>query len=381
MTGASAATTPSSRYRQKLADGFTPDPVQERAVSHLDALHAALVSRKGLFGRGRPARGLYLHGQVGIGKTFLMDLFYGCLPAGRKKRLHFHQFMQDIHLALKAQSGHKDPLARIGRELARDIDVLCLDELFITDVADAMIVYRLLESLFSQGVVLVTTSNFPPDKLYRDDLQPALFQPAIELITAHTTPLHLASHTDYRLLGDKAHKAYFINGEQDFNALFSALHQGRPGQAGVLDVEERPLEAVSHGANLAWFTFEVLCQGPRSQRDYLALSRRFDTILVSGIPQLTRHEAPDVPPGIEEGEGAVRAGGRARKTFTLEDNAIRRFISLVDVLYDNGNLLYLSAAVPLDELYQGDALRFEFQRTRSRLIDMEGADYRQRARG
>jgi len=374
-------TTPSSLYQQQLAEGKTPDPVQAFAVQELDALHGSLTApRRGLFGR-KKRRGLYLHGSVGIGKTFLMDLFFDSLPEGRKRRVHFHQFMQSIHQALQGETGHKDPLERIGKVMADEIDVLCLDELFITDITDGIIVYRLFDSLFRHGVVLVTTSNFPPDKLYKDDLQPQLFQPAIELIQANTQTLYLDSQVDYRLQQQGKHQTYFHEDEQDFAELFNRLNDDEGWHDSPLELHHRPVNVLRQAQRLAWFDFDALCQGPRSQRDYLALGDQFDIILLSGIPQMAKHQAPDGPVmGIEEGE-AVTAKGKTRKTFTLEDNAIRRFISLVDVLYDNGNLLYLSAAVPLDELYRGEALQFEFGRTRSRITEMQSQAWLDRFRG
>jgi len=372
--------TPSSLYQQQLAEGKSPDQVQAFAVAELDALHASLTApKRGLFGKQK-TKGLYLHGSVGIGKTFLMDLFFASLPEGRKRRVHFHAFMQSIHQALRDETGHKDPLERIGEAMARDIDVLCLDELFITDSADGMIVYRLFDSLFRNGVVLVTTSNFPPDKLYKDDLQPQLFQPAIELIQANTQTLHLDSHVDYRLRQQGVHQTYFHEDEQDFAELFDSLNPHEAWHDTPLDIHNRAVQVLRHAPQIAWFDFEELCIGPRSQRDYLHLGGQFDTILLSAIPQLAKHDTAEGPVmGIEEGEG-VSATGRSRRTFTLEDNAIRRFISLVDVLYDNGNLLYLSAAVPLDELYLGKALQFEFRRTRSRITEMQSQAWLDRVR-
>lgn len=373
-------TTPSSLYQQQLAAGKTPDPVQAAAVEALDALHASLIApKRGLFGKKKP-QGLYLHGSVGIGKTFLMDLFFASLPEGRKRRVHFHAFMQSVHQALRSETGHKDPLDRIGEVMAGDIDVLCLDELFITDIADGMIVYRLFDSLFRNGVVLVTTSNFPPDKLYKDDLQPQIFQPAIELIQANTQTLYLDSQHDYRLQQCGKHQTYFLEEEQDFAVLFDQLNDDDDWHDAPLEIHHRPLKVVRQAQGLAWFDFAELCQGPRSQRDYLAMASQFDIIMLSGIPQMAKHQMPDGPVmGIEEGEG-ISATGKSRKTFTLEDNAIRRFISLVDVLYDNGNPLYLSAAVPLDALYQGEALQFEFRRTRSRITEMQSQGWMDRFR-
>lgn len=368
-------TTPSALYRQKLSSGIRSDPVQAAVVSRFDMLQEDLLKpRFSVLGAKRP-RGLYLHGQVGIGKTFLMDLFYESLPDARKRRQHFHEFMQGIHRALKEESGHKDPLKNIGKSIASEIDVLCLDELFITDIADGMIVYRLFESLFASGVVLLITSNFPVEKLYKDDLQPALFEPAIALIRENTEQLFLDSEIDYRMLRSDHHRTYFTEEEADFPALYAHLNENAPWQATPLHVHGRQLTAVRHSDSLAWFAFADLCEGPRSQQDYLHLSRLYKVFLLSGIPRfIGQGEDHGVVMGIEDGEG-ISATGRSRKSFTREDNAMRRFISLVDVLYDNGNHLYLSAAVPLNELYRGKALKFEFQRTRSRLTEMQSGEY------
>jgi len=365
---------PSALYHRKLAQGLTPDPVQAAVVGKFDQLHKKLSRPRRLLGSWKAPGGIYLHGHVGIGKTFLMDLFFDSLSTERKRRQHFHEFMQDIHHLLKERTGQKDPLARIGESIAADIDVLCLDELFVTDIADGMIIYRLFDSLFNAGVVLLITSNFPVNKLYKDDLQPGIFQPAIELIRANTEQVFLDSAMDYRLVKGNHRQTYFMAGETCFSTLFEELAEAREWQSDPLHVHGRPLLTIRHSNEIAWFTFAELCEGPRSQRDYLHLSKEYRVLLLSDIPRLTGQVDESVVMGIEDGEG-ISASGRSRKTFSLEDNAIRRFISLVDVLYDNGNHLYLSADVPMDELYQGKALQFEFQRTQSRLTEMQSADY------
>jgi len=349
-------------------------------VARLDALYRRLLSPRPWYRRSKAIPGLYLWGQVGIGKSFLVDLFVDALPRHvTVTRQHYQHFMAAVHRELHAITGQAEPLSIVGRRLAAQYRVICLDELYITDLGDAMIVYRLFESLFECGVALLITSNFDPDHLYRDDLQPTIFEPAVRLIKANTEAVHLASNQDYRALQQGEHRTWFVAGEQDFAALFDqlnlALHGSNAYDATPLEIHGHLLQPLRHHEGLAWFTFEELCAEPRSARDYIVLGRRFKTFLLSGIPQFGQREQANLPAiGTEDA-----LANQPRKQYSRSENAQRRFISLVDELYDQGIKLYLESAVPLPELYAGGRLAFEFRRTVSRLTEMQSATYRDRA--
>ena len=357
--------TPWERYRADLQDPeFVADPAQESAVRHLDDLHRRLLqrpepARRGLAGRllGRrrsaaePERGLYLWGGVGRGKTYLMDTFYDCLPLAEKRRLHFHRFMGDVHRALKGKRDRQDPLPEIARDWAREVRVLCFDEFFVSDIADAMILGGLLAGLFSEGVTLVATSNIPPEELYRDGLQRARFLPAIDLLERHTTVLNVDGGVDYRLrFMEQAEIYHHPLDEAADRVLEDDFRHIAPeaGEAGAeLLVEGRPIPTRRLADSVVWFDFPDICDGPRSQADYMEIARQFHTVVLSNVPVLGREQ---------------------------EDQA-RRFISLVDEFYDRGVNLVISAEAPPEGLYRGQRLRFEFQRTVSRLVEMQSHDY------
>jgi cell division protein ZapE len=287
--------------------------------------------------------------------------------------------MAMVRKEMSAGTGHANPLRLVGKKLAAQYRVICLDELYITDMGDAMIVYHLFESLFDEGVTLLITSNFAPERLYRDDLQPAIFEPAIKLIRANTEELHLASNQDYRKLQVGEHQTWFEPGERDFAALFNELnqqlHQSQQFDTAALAVQEHGLQAQRYAQSLAWFSFAELCEKPRSARDYLQLAQRFKVFLLSDVPQFGNREVEEqLTQGVEEGS----IGGQ-RYAYSNSENAQRRFMSLVDELYDQGIKLYVQGAVPLFDLYTGGRLAFEFQRTISRLTEMQSAAYRDRA--
>lgn len=376
--------TPQALYQQELQDGtILSDPAQQFAVEKLEQLFQILQQPVGLFGRKtlekKTIQGLYLWGSVGVGKTYLMDLFYACLPDSNKLRLHYHHFMARIHEELRRESGNKNPLQIIAHRLAKKTRVLCLDELYITDIGDGMIIYNLLKTLFEEGVVVVVTSNFPVDKLYKDDLQPRIFEPAIALIKRHTRYLQLEGDRDYRLLQENPHQTYFLESEKNFSELFSELNRNQKTETNDLLICDRDLEVIRHSESVVWFTFDALCNGPRSKLDYIELANRFSTILISDVPILGgSNDDRDIASGTEDisADNHVR-GGRTKK-YQLSDNAPRRFMTLVDELYDRGVNLYLLAHVPLNSIYIGEALKFEFQRTRSRLVEMQSLEYLQK---
>ena len=352
-------------YEESLRrHGYIADPAQRHAVDRLedlrirlqredqaaDGLLAALARRL----KGAPAeeyvRGLYLWGGVGRGKTFLMDLLHANL-AVPARREHFHRFMKDVHGRLRQRRETEDPLAHIAADLAREMRVLCLDELFVSDIADAMLLSGLFTGLVEAGVTLVFTSNAPPQDLYRDGLQRARFLPAIALIEQCTDVLNVDAGQDYRLRQLERAPLYLDAGAEDADAAmrerFEAIAGDSGTQGGSIVVEDRPIDIRARTEDVIWFDFAAVCDGPRSQADYVEIARDYHSVLVSGVPQFDA---------------------------TLENQA-RRFIALVDEFYDRSVKLVVSAAAPLDQLYRGERLRFEFLRTGSRLAEMQTHAY------
>jgi len=332
------------------------DAAQERAAEHLDRIAAGLRrGRRGWLGRLRAresaARGLYLWGGVGRGKTLLMDAFFASLAPVPGERSHFYRFMRDVHGELGRLKGRERPLDLVARRIARRVSALCLDEFFVADIADAMILSGLLEGLFRRGVTLVATSNVSPRELYADGLQRVRFLPAIALLESHVEVLRLDSGTDYRLRRLERAPTYLDSAAPATAAAlverFAELSGGGAAGPVTLAVEGRQIRAVGAGPDIAWFEFRELCAGARSQNDYIELARRYGTVLISGIP-----------------------------VFTSEDeDAARRFIMLIDELYDRGVKTVVSAAAQPAELYRGERLRAEFERAASRLAEMRTQRY------
>ncbi len=357
---------PLQRYRNDLlrAD-FQHDPAQEAAIQRLQRVAGELKQptqatvRPGLLDRllGRPAtatpptRGLYLWGGVGRGKTYLMDTFFHALDLEAKQRLHFHRFMKQVHEELKTVRNQQDPLSLVAERLARKTRLLCLDEFFVSDITDAMLLAGLLKALFERGVTLVTTSNIPPDKLYQDGLQRVRFLPAIELLKTRLEVFHIDAGVDYRLRYLDSVTLYHtpMGGAADARLLDAFEHVSpEPGVVGgELEIEGRLIPTQRQGDGVVWFDFATLCEGPRSQNDYIEIARLYHTVVLSDIPALDRDR---------------------------EDPA-RRFLNLVDEFYDRHVKLIVSAAAPIEQLYQGERLRFEYQRTVSRLTEMQSHDY------
>jgi cell division protein ZapE len=358
----SEASLPSAAYAAGVARGEWQDDVaQHAALRELDRLHTALSQaappRNGLFSRlfGADAptapNGLYLWGGVGRGKTFLIDLFYDGLPIAEKRRTHFHRFMREVHERLRAHAGERDPLAAIVKEWRESLRVLVLDEFFVSDIGDAMLLGRLLDRMFAEGIVLVTSSNAAPGELYKDGLQRARFLPAIALIERHCAVVHLDSPLDYRLRALTQSPVYRapLDGESDawLHARWEMLSHGCPREDGPFIVEGREIPARARAEGMAWFDFAALCEGPRGTADYIELSLECHTVLLGGIPRFD--------------------GTR--------DDAARRFVHLVDELYDHHvNFVCTADAMPV-ALYAGDRLAAAFERTASRLIEMQSADY------
>jgi len=346
---------PRDRYARDLArPGFVADPQQARAVDALQQIHEELLAKppKRRLGTLRwPAvRGLYLWGSVGRGKTWLMDAFHESLPFTRKRRTHFHRFILEVHERRKQHADEQDPIGKVAGDIAGEARVLCFDEFFVSDIADAMILGRLTEVLFERGVTLVATSNVPPQGLYKDGLQRERFLPAIERIQQHCAVLHLDSPTDYRLRAlthaEIYHSPSDAAAEANLAAWFDEL-AGEAGRPGTLTIEGRPVPARKLAEGVAWFDFAAVCQTARSAADYIEIARTHHSVLLSRVPRLTADD----------------------------EDAARRFIMLVDEFYDRNVKLILAADVPQQQLYAGRKLAFEFQRALSRLTEMQSQEY------
>lgn len=356
------AHTPLQRYAHDLQQpGFVADGSQRQAVEHLQRLFDELrrvgpIAPPGLLGRWLGKRrqapqGLYLWGGVGRGKTYLMDTFFEGLPFADKQRVHFHRFMRRLHEDLAGMDRQVDPLKLIAKRLAERARVLCLDEFIVIDIGDAMLLAGLLTGLFEEGVALVATSNTPPDALYRNGLQRARFVPAIELIKRQTVVVNVDGGTDYRLRALERAELYHCPLDAGaYRSLGDTFDNVAP-EAGesdvVLTIEGRPIPTVRHADGVVWFEFADLCDGPRGTGDYIELARCYQTVLIANVPRL---------------------GGQ-------RDDEARRFISLVDEFYDRNVKLVLSAQVQIDALYTGERLAAEFERTKSRLHEMQSHDY------
>ena len=350
------ALSPLGHYLRAIDSGaFSPDPSQREAAEALDQVwHELQRERGGLLGRLRrrsePVRGLYLWGSVGRGKTWLMDLFHDSLPFEARQRVHFHRFMQRVHAGLRQLGDARDPLPRIADDWARRNRVLCLDEFFVADIADAMLLGGLLENLFARGVTLVTTSNTPPDELYRDGLQRARFLPAIEAIKRHTRVLELAGSTDFRLRILEQSEIFHHPLDERADEVLRSAFDRFAAECELnhdLEINGRLFHARRRGDGVIWFDFAELCVKPRGSVDYIEIARAFNTVVLSNVPRLGDADA----------------------------NAARRFITLVDEFYDRNVKLLMSAAAPPNELYAGTRLAFEYERTASRLTEMQSHDY------
>ncbi|WP_447955721.1 cell division protein ZapE [Vreelandella sp. EE7] len=370
--------TPLARYKSDIQrDDFQFDQAQQKAVEHLQRLYDELLATPsttpktvvankgfkarmaGLMGKktskDEPAmprvNGLYFWGGVGRGKTYLVDTFFEALPFPDKMRTHFHRFMQRVHNELNHYKGEKNPLELIAGKFASEARVICFDEFFVKDITDAMILANLLEALFERGVVLVATSNIVPDDLYKDGLQRARFEPAIALLNRHCEVVNVDSGVDYRLRALERAEIFHSPCDDEAERELARSFKEIAGQAGEqdapLEVNHRVLKTRRLHENVAWFEFRELCDGPRSQNDYIEIAREFHTVLVSNVIQMSAKQ---------------------------EDQA-RRFINMVDEFYDRGVKLLMSAEVEVESLYTDGKLSFEFERTLSRLQEMQSREY------
>jgi cell division protein ZapE len=334
---------------------------------------------KNLFTKNEPIQGIYFHGRVGRGKTMLMDLFYQQLNLTRKRRIHFHHFMESVHQLLNDFSGKDNPLALIAKTWSEEVDVLCFDEFFVNDIADAMLLAGLLEAMLSQGIVLVATSNFPPDQLYKNGLQRVRFLPTIDIIHQYCQVISIDGPKDYRMLDTNIttlnYRDFYIGTKTESNFLthhFAAIAKSNIRYNDSIIIHGRAVKFLACTADIIWFDFMALCSTPRSQRDYIKLADSYDTVLISNVPQFNGALIPAVFSGVED--GYQRSGVLMGQLRGLDDEA-RRFIALVDEFYDRGVRLIIAAEVDIAELYQGTQLSFEFARCRSRLFEMQRLSY------
>ena len=347
-------------YHALLAErGYVADDAQRRAAQALQDLYTQLLAfkvRRGstlkrLLSPPKPPKGVYFWGGVGRGKSFLMDCFFNSVPYRRKKRIHFHAFMQQIHRDLDKYKGEPDPMLKIAEQVAKETRLLCFDEFHVSDIADAMILGRLLEGLFSRGVVLVMTSNYPPDLLYPNGLHRESFLPAIALLNRNLEVLEVEAGIDYRLRALEQVEIYHFPAddaaEKKMLDYFRMVAGEEGKRGGHIEVLGREIPTVRRGHGVIWFDFRTLCGGPRSQNDYLEISRSYHTVLLSGIPRMTAHQASEA----------------------------RRFTWLVDVFYDHKVKLIATADCVADDLYTEGTQASEFKRTVSRLTEMNSREY------
>ncbi|MDZ7867638.1 MAG: cell division protein ZapE [Rheinheimera sp.] len=355
--------TPQQKYQLDLQrPDFQFDAAQQHAVLQLQRLYDDFVKhspkKTSIFNKllGRkadvsPLKGLYFWGGVGRGKTYLVDTFFECLPGDRKLRVHFHRFMHKVHDELKALAGEPNPLEKVADHFKRDVDIICFDEFFVSDITDAMILGTLMQALFARGITLVATSNIEPDGLYRNGLQRARFLPAIALIKQHTDVVNVDSGIDYRLRTLQQAEIYHApldeTAEQNLQQYFMALSVEPRQQDGQIEIASRKLQYRREADGIIWFEFSELCETMRSQYDYMELSKIYHTLLLSGVKQM--------------GQG--------------NDDVARRFIALVDEFYERKVKLIISAELPMEQLYTQGILSFEFRRCLSRLQEMQSQDY------
>jgi cell division protein ZapE len=359
--------SPLQRYQEDLQrPDFVADQAQRNAVKKLQLLYEQIIANQrykmGLFWRlsrifsnkpTAPVKGLYFWGGVGRGKTYLMDNFFESLPFDNKMRSHFHRFMKRVHQELTALAREKNPLEVVADHIAKETCIICFDEFFVSDIADAMILGTLLDGLFRRGVTLVATSNIIPDGLYKDGLQRARFLPAIGLLNKYTEVVNVDGGTDYRLRSLEQAELYHYPLDDDADkSLYESFLSLVPDKETIveqaaLEIEGRLITCRYDAEDVVWFDFMALCDGPRSQNDYIELAKEYHAILISNIPALTKKK---------------------------EDQA-RRFISLIDEFYDRSVKVIVSAEKPLHELYSGSRLVFEFERTVSRLLEMQSHEY------
>ncbi|MFT4021229.1 MAG: cell division protein ZapE [Acinetobacter sp.] len=345
-----------SLYHTMIQNGeVLPDPTQQHAIEYLNGIREKLNSKSHFFAASR-IQGLYIWGSVGTGKTWMMDLFYKSVTSDQKMRVHFHHFLKNVHQQLVTLRGNQDPLKIIANDIARKYKLICFDEFFVSNVADAMILSSLFNFLFAKNIVLVATSNIDPSDLYKDGLNRDRFLETIQHIYNHCQVLEIGNQVDYRTIKKaQAERCYYhspLNDAADIwiNTIYAQLTNHHTPTEDKINVNGRPLLVKATFDNVVWFDFEAICREARSPADYIDIAQQYEYVLISGIDQLTD------------------------KIY----DAVRRFIYLIDELYDQKICLYFTSSQPLDQLYQGQRLGFEFKRTYSRLQEMQSISYHQR---
>jgi len=351
--------TPLECYQEQCKQGLIfEDPQQLVVMQQLQRVYSDLLSehrkRQGIFSffhSSKMAQGLYVWGGVGVGKTFMMDCFYNALPFREKMRMHFHQFMKMVHEELKKYQGKKNPLQWVAKDICDQAMLLCFDELFVSDITDAMLLRHLFRELFQRGVCLVTTSNTKPDDLYKNGLQREQFLPAIAMLKQNTTVMHIPTTVDYRLRHLKEAGVFYSplneTARENMEKSFTLLAGNHPISTDPIMILDRSIKIKKRAGDIIWFDFAEICRVPRSQQDYLAIAEKFTTVFISDIPIIPAN---------------------ATDTICL-------FIGLVDVFYDAHVRLVISAAEPVEEIYSRGYMMLEYARTHSRLIEMQSIDY------
>ncbi|WP_211313887.1 cell division protein ZapE [Marinomonas piezotolerans] len=370
--------SPKEYYKHRIALGaLDVDPLQYEALEALDNLYQKLVFSD-VDCQQDSMKGVYLWGDVGRGKTMLMDLFFESLPAGMGKRQHFHHFMADLHRQLNTTFGVVDPLKKIAANMAKTTKVICFDEFHVSDIADAMLLRNLIEALFDNGVVLVATSNIAVENLFQSQLQKARFEPAIRMLKQHLIAFNLNGQTDYRYRLPLDRPLYFTHLSELERVVLRSLHLTSHHQDATVNGRSVPVQGVLGRA--IWCDFASLCEGARSTQDYIALAHDYDVVIVSDIPELSSEPYEHIKArGTEDGALGSGETGERRITLGVNDDAVRRFIALVDECYDQGVSMAFQASVELDQLYSNGSLSFEFRRTVSRINEMQTLGYRRRS--
>lgn len=346
--------SPLETYQAKVKSGeLKEDPDQLNALVHLNRIYLECQTRASTRSHGffkkhkpKPIKGLYMYGGVGRGKTLLMDLFFYALPIEKKMRMHFYRFMAMVHERLNEHHNESDPLKLVAKEIAKKAKIICFDEFIVEDIADAMILGLLFKYLFNEDVVLIATSNVKPNDLYEGGIQRDRFMPAIELINQNLDILNVDAGTDYRVQKELITSRYFTplkDERQYMQTQFDTLAHTAEKYQAQFELKGRKIKAINRTEKVVWFEFNEICRAPRGPDDYIALAKQYEVVLVSNIPQM----------------------------YEALDDMARRFVALIDELYDNDILLICSAQVPIMDLYSGSQLAFIFERTKSRLIEMQ----------
>jgi len=370
---------PKTRYLQ--SKDLSDDLSQQEALCALENIYLQFNQTNA---RNPYIKGVYLWGEVGRGKTCLMDLFYQSIDSDKILRLHFHHFMASIHTQLKELSGHTDPLKLIAKNISKQYQILCFDEFFVSDIGDAMLLGRLLQYLFKFRVTLIATSNIAAEDLYKDGLQRIRFTPAIKAILEHTHSIHLSGTKDHRERNLHVEMIYFLH-QKKKNTNTYLLNRFKLKSASNKPIFEtilgRNIPCIARNHQTICFEFSSLCEGPRSHLDYIEIANRYQTILLFNIPPLSGKSYEQIKArGTEDGSIGSGSVGEREVVLANKDDATRRLIALVDEFYDQKVTLFLSSSTPLKELYTEGSLIFEFQRTHSRLIEMASSEYQKMAK-